>query len=286
MKKKLRLGRNLDVLLSGQSLETLVAETPEKETLRYLPIEYLQPGRYQPRRKFDQEALSELADSIRTQGIITPLIVRPLESNRYELIAGERRWRAAQLAKLSEVPVLIKALTDETALAIALIENIQRQDLNSIEEAEAIRRLIDEFNMTHQQVAETLGRSRTTITNLLRLLELEPSVKTLLFCGQIEMGHARALLSLEPLLQKQLAEKIVSDQLSVRATERWVHTYLQPTKKIARNPLDADVQQLQKTLSEKLGAKVIFQQQGPSKGKMVICYNNLDELEGILKHIQ
>ncbi|WP_010597480.1 ParB/RepB/Spo0J family partition protein [Rickettsiella massiliensis] len=231
MKKKLRLGRNLDVLLSGQSLETLVAEAPEKETLRYLPIEYLQPGRYQPRRKFDQEALSELADSIRTQGIITPLIVRPLESNRYELIAGERRWRAAQLAELSEVPVLIKALTDETALAIALIENIQRQDLNSIEEAEAIRRLIDEFNMTHQQVAETLGRSRTTITNLLRLLELEPSVKTLLLCGQIEMGHARALLSLEPLLQKQLAEKIVSDQLSVRATERSVHTYLQPTKK-------------------------------------------------------
>ncbi|MES2998865.1 MAG: ParB/RepB/Spo0J family partition protein [Pseudomonadota bacterium] len=287
--KKSRLGRNLDMLLSGQPFEDLVQTTRlSKEELRYLPIEHLQPGRYQPRREFAKHALEELANSIRTQGIINPIVIRPTQDkkNPYEIIAGERRWRAAQLAQLTEVPVLIKTISDETALAISLIENIQRQDLNPLEEAEGIQRLIHEFKMTHQQIAETLGRSRTTITNSLRLLSLAAPVKLLLLQGHLEMGHARALLSLDPDMQIQAAEKVVKNNLSVRETERLVQNRSFVSKTMD-NPLtiDNDVNQLERNLSDKLGAKVLFKQRLQGKGQLIIHYNSLEELDGILAHI-
>lgn len=285
--KKPRLGRNLDMLLSGQPFEDLVqTSTLEKEELRYLPIEQLQAGRYQPRREFAQAALEELSHSIRKQGIINPIIIRAIEKNRYEIIAGERRWRAAQLAQLAEVPVLIKTISDETALALSLIENIQRQDLNPLEEADGIQRLISEFSMTHQQIAETLGRSRTAITNLLRLLSLAPAVKLLLQQGQLEMGHARALLSLEHALQIKAAEKVVKNKLSVRETEQLVQngSFL-----LQNNPvpikINADVALLERKLSDKLGTKVLFKQGLQGKGQLIIHYNSLEELDGILAHI-
>ena len=285
--KKTRLGRNLDMLLSGQPFEDLVQTVkPHKEELRHLPIEWLQAGRYQPRREFAQEALEDLANSIRTQGIINPIVVRLIGENRYEIIAGERRWRAAQLAKLNEVPVLIKDISDETALAISLIENIQRQDLNPLEEAEGIQRLINEFKLTHQEIASTLGRSRTTITNLLRLLSLAPQVKLLLQQGQLEMGHARALLSLSGNLQVQAAEKIVKNKLSVREAERLVQNAAFTNPDIATPvKVDTDVQQLERQLSETLGAKVYFKQTAKGKGQLIIHYNSLEELDGILSHM-
>lgn len=287
MMKKSRLGRNLDMLLSGQPFEDLVQTVhPHKEELRHLPIECLQAGRYQPRREFSQEALEDLANSIRTQGIINPIVVRLIGENRYEIIAGERRWRAAQLANLDAVPVLTKVISDETALAISLIENIQRQDLNPLEEAEGIQRLINEFKLTHQEIAKTLGRSRTTITNLLRLLSLSPQVKLLLQQGQLEMGHARALLSLSSNLQIQAAEKIVKNKLSVREAERLVQngTFINSETPIPLK-IDADVQQLERKLSETLGNKVYFKQTTKEKGQLIIHYNSLEELEGILSHI-
>lgn len=285
--KKSRLGRNLDMLLSGQPFEDLVQTVkPHKEELRHLPIEWLQAGRYQPRREFAQEALEDLANSIRTQGIINPIVVRLISENCYEIIAGERRWRAAQLANLSEIPVLIKVISDETALAISLIENIQRQDLNPLEEAEGIQRLINEFKLTHQEIAKTLGRSRATITNLLRLLGLAPQVKLLLQQGQIEMGHARALLSLSGNLQIQAAEKIVKNKLSVREAERLVQNASHSKPDLSTSlKVDTDVQQLERKLSETLGAKVYFKQTAKGKGQLIIHYNSLEELDGILFHL-
>ncbi|MGC1854652.1 MAG: ParB/RepB/Spo0J family partition protein [Candidatus Aquirickettsiella sp.] len=287
MMKKSRLGRNLDMLLSGQPFEDLVQTVkPHKEELRHLPIEWLQAGRYQPRREFAQEALEDLANSIRTQGIINPIVVRLIGENRYEIIAGERRWRAAQLANFNEVPVLIKVISDETALAISLIENIQRQDLNPLEEAEGIQRLINEFKLTHQEIATTLGRSRTTITNLLRLLSLAPQVKLFLQQDQLEMGHARALLSLSNSQQIQAAKKIIKNKLSVRETERLVqHGFFTNPKIDIPLKIDADVQQLERKLSETLGAKVYFKQTAKSKGQLIIHYNSLEELDGILSHM-
>ena len=287
--KKSPLGRNLGALLSGQPFEDLV-QTPTlaKEELRYLPIEHLQAGRYQPRREFAKDALEELANSIRTQGIINPIVIRPIKDkkNPYEIIAGERRWRAAQLAQLTEVPVLIKTISDETALAISLIENIQRQDLSPLEEAEGVQRLIQEFKLTHQQLAETLGRSRTAITNLLRLLSLAPAVKLLLQQGQLEMGHARALLSLEPDMQIQAADRIIKNKLSVRETERLVQngSFLSTTPVIPLKT-DRDVRHLEREISAKLGAKVLFKQGLKGKGQLIIHYNSLEELDGILGHI-
>lgn len=287
--KKSRLGRNLDMLLSGQPFEDLVQTTVlAKEELRYLPIEHLQAGRYQPRREFSKKTLEELANSIRTQGIINPIVIRPIadKKNPYEIIAGERRWRAAQLAQLTEVPVLIKTISDETALAISLIENIQREDLNPLEEAEGVQRLINEFEMTHEQIGKTLGRSRTAITNLLRLLNLAPSVKLLLQQEQLEMGHARALLSLESELQIQAAEKVIKNKLSVRETERLVQNGLLIPQTKGPIKLDTDVQRLAQTLSDKLGAKVVFKQgKINGKGQLIIQYNSLEELDGILAHI-
>jgi ParB family transcriptional regulator, chromosome partitioning protein len=287
MMKKSRLGRNLDMLLSGQPFEDLVqTSTLPKESLRYVPIEHLQPGRYQPRREFAKHSLEELANSIRTQGIINPIVVRSVEKDRYEIIAGERRWRAAQLAQFTEVPVLIKTISDETALAISLIENIQRQDLNPLEEAEGIQRLIHEFNLTHQQIAETLGRSRTAITNLLRLLSLAPPVKHLLQQGLLEMGHARGLLSLATEQQIQAAEKVVKNKLSVRETERLVqNSNLIPLTKTIPLTTDSDVHHLEREISGKLGAKIVFKQGLKGKGQLIIYYNSLEELDGILTHI-
>ncbi len=287
MMKKSRLGRNLDMLLSGQPFEDLVQTAhPRKEELRHLPIEWLQAGRYQPRREFAKEALEDLANSIRTQGIINPIVVRLIGEKRYEIIAGERRWRAAQLANLNEAPVLIKEISDETALAISLIENIQRQDLSPLEEAEGIQRLINEFKLTHQEIAKTLGRSRTTITNLLRLLSLIPQVKLFLQQGQLEMGHARALLSLPNNQQIQAAEKIIKNKLSVREAERLVQNGWVINPKI-NIPLevDADIQQLERKLSDTLGAKVYFKQTTKDKGQLIIHYNSLEELDGILMHM-
>lgn len=285
--KKSRLGRNLDMLLSGQPFEDLVqTSTLTKEALRYVPIEHLQPGQYQPRREFAKHSLEELANSIRTQGIINPIVVRPVKKDHYEIIAGERRWRAAQLAQFTEVPILIKTISDETALAISLIENIQRQDLNPLEEAEGIQRLIQEFNMTHQQIADTLGRSRTAITNLLRLLSLAPPVKHLLQQGQLEMGHARALLSLDTEQQIQTAGKVVKNKLSVRETERLVQNsnFIPLTKPIALQK-NSDVHHLEREISDKLGAKVAFKHRQKGKGQLIIYYNSLEELDGILAHI-
>ena len=285
--KKTPLGRNLSMLLSEQPFADLITNSPGKDAIFYLPVEYLQPGRYQPRRDFDETSLNHLADSIRTQGILSPIITRKIATNHYEIIAGERRWRAAQKARLNEVPVLVKTLSDQEALAISLIENIQRKDLNPLEEAQGIQRLIDEFSLTHQQLAENLGRSRTSISNLLRLLNLTPQVKQLLEQNQLEMGHARALLSLDPLLQNQAAEKIAKNKLSVRKAEHLAKHMLEQKEKIAILPSkkDGDINLLERQLSEKLGTKVSLKQQTPGKGQLIIYYNSLDELDGILSRV-
>lgn len=254
--------------------------------LKSLPVDVLKPGRYQPRKVFNEEALQELADSIKAQGIIQPIVVRPMNSG-YEIIAGERRWRAAQLAELHEVPVIVKDLTDEAALAMSLIENIQRKDLNVIEEAEALDRLIREFRLTHQEVADAVGKSRTGVTNLLRLLKLNPDVRLLVEHGEIEMGHARALLSLEGLEQSKVAQAIVKRGLSVRQTEiliRRVHDVKAAHKGEIEKP-DPDVLRLQNELADRLGANVQIQHTAKGKGRLVINYNSLEELQGILEHV-
>ncbi len=286
--KKRGLGRNLEVLLSRSTKPVEVkVDAVAEDVLRHLSIELLQRGRYQPRKEFPADKMEELADSIRAQGIIQPIIVRPNNAH-YEIIAGERRWRAAQLAGLTEVPVLIKHIPDEAALAIALIENIQRENLNPIEEAVALQRLLDEFSMTHQQIATAVGRSRTTVTNLLRLLSLQPEVKTLVEQSKLEMGHARALLTLIGPAQSQLARKIVAEGLSVRETERLVNQLQKSTDKPNGlvKKVDPDVQKLQQKLSDQLGMLVTFQHSAKGKGKMMIHYKNLDDLEGILARLQ
>ena len=294
--KKRGLGRNLDVFLSHAK----IVKTPDAPTattaplvstaneLRHLPIEILQRGRYQPRKDFAHEQLQELANSIRSQGIIQPLIVRKVADDRFEIVAGERRWRAAQLAGLTEVPTIIKDIPDETALAVALIENIQRENLNPLEEAFALQRLIDEFNLTQQEVAEAVGKSRTTVTNLLRLLGLQPAVKTLLENGEIEMGHARALLALNDHAQGQAAKTVVTKHLSVRETEELVRNWHKPQLAATQNNkvLNPDIRHLQKSLSDKLGAQVVLQHGSKNNGKLIIRYNSLDELDGILAHIK
>jgi ParB family chromosome partitioning protein len=254
--------------------------------LKSLPVDVLKPGRYQPRKTFDEDALEELANSIKSQGIIQPIVVRPMNEG-FEIIAGERRWRAAQRAELAEVPVIVKDLTDEAALAMSLIENIQRRDLNVIEEAEALDRLIREFRLTHQEVAQAVGKSRTGVTNLLRLLKLNIDVRLLVENGDIEMGHARALLSLEGLEQSKVAQAIVKKGLSVRQTEvliRRVHDVKAAHRGEAEKP-DPDVLRLQNELAEKLGANVRIQHTAKGKGRLVINYNSLEELQGILEHV-
>ena len=274
------LGRGLDALLGDVS-----SVHEEKHHLQALPIEYMQRGKYQPRKDINPEKLQELADSIKAQGVIQPIVIRQIAFQKYEIIAGERRWRAAQLAGLSEVPVVIKEIDDRAAMAIALIENIQREDLNPLEEAESLKRLLDEFNMTHQQVAEAIGKSRTTVTNLLRLMELHPEVKKLLLSNQIEMGHARALLSLEGIKQVTIANKVFKEGLSVRATERLVKESNEAPKVQKTKVIDNNTLRLQDELTAKLGAKVIIDHKENGSGKLVITYSSLDELDGIIEHV-
>ena len=289
--KKRGLGRGLDALLGASNPGGGGAPRAEGNdgVLRKLPVESLVRGRYQPRREIHQERLQELANSIRSQGMIQPIVVRQVVAGRYEIIAGERRWRAAQLAELTEVPVVIREVTEQAALAMALIENIQREDLNPLEEAQAIKRLIDEFELTHQQAADAIGRSRTAVTNLLRLLELDSTLQPLLEEGKLEMGHARALLPLEASLQREAARQVLARGLSVRETEelaRSMQTGPRPAPRKSASELDPNIRLLQEDLSERLGTRVQVQHSTSGKGKVVIQYNTLDELDGILAHVK
>ena len=292
--KKRGLGRGLDELLGISSGSVDISAETEQQSgphgsLRNLPVDVIQKGRYQPRHEIAQEALQELADSIRAQGVVQPVVVRPLagQSGKYELIAGERRWRASQLAGLHEIPAVVRDVPDQAAMAMGLIENIQREELNPIEEAAALQRLIEEFGLTHQETAEAVGRSRAAVSNLLRLLTLEPKVKMMLEEGQLEMGHARALLALLGSTQVQAAERVFAKGLSVRETEQLVRRLQQPAKaKKTPQELDPDIRRFETELSEKLAARVQIQHSAKGKGKMIIHYNSLDELDGILEHIK
>ncbi len=286
-KKKKRLGRGLDALLGGSEPISTGdnASTAKTDTPNTLPIEKLQRGEYQPRTNMDQASLEELAASIKAQGIIQPILVRPVSDDQYEIIAGERRWRAAQIAQLDEVPVLVRNIPDEATLAVALIENIQRENLNPVEEAVGLKRLMEEFELTHEEMAKSVGRSRTAVTNLLRLLSLSSGAKQLLEEGKIEMGHARALLGLPIEMQDGAATEVYAKKLSVRQTEALVRSYLSPAKKTSKPSKSSDIRSLEESLSEKLGTKVLVDDKD-GKGKLVIEYKNLDILDGILAHIK
>jgi ParB family chromosome partitioning protein len=278
------LGRGLDALLGAGA----ATAAREQEELAQLPVGALKPGKYQPRTRMDTASLTELADSIRVRGVIQPIIVRPLGGDHYEILAGERRWRAARIAGLDRVPAVVREVPDEAALGIGLIENIQREDLNPLEEANGLKRLIDEFSLTHEQVATAIGRSRTGVTNLLRLLELAAPVQAMLQDGKIDMGHARALLAVSRGKQVELAEQVVARQLSVRETEKLVQQATQaPSAGRAAAPsLDADGRRLQEELAEALGAPVQLKPRGASKGSVVIDYASLDELQGLVKRLK
>lgn len=301
VKKKRGLGRGLNALLgSAAEVNELTDPKPAPtapavepaETgangLRHIAVELIQRGTYQPRVHFEPEALQELADSIKAQGVIQPIVVRPLSAGKFEIIAGERRWRACQLAGLHEVPAVVKELNDQSAAAVSLIENIQRENLNPLEESRALQRLIDEFDMTHQQVSEVVSRSRASVTNLLRLKDLNEDVKLLVDERKIDMGHARALLGLTGTEQSLLANKAADQGWSVRETEKQVKRQLNPAPKVTESSasIDPDIKRLQEQVSERLGAPVNVQHKSNGKGKLVINYSSLDELDGILAKIQ
>ena len=291
--KKRGLGKGLDALLStstaarqkqvmsDQRTEEAMAPTNQGE-LRKLPVEWLQSGKYQPRKDMSQDALEELANSIRAQGVIQPIVVRPLGEQSFEIIAGERRWRASQLARLEVVPCIVKDVPDEAAVAIALIENIQREDLNAIEEAVALQRLLTEFELTHQQVAEAVGKSRTTVTNLLRLNQLNEDVKRFVEHGDLDMGHARALLALSGQAQSELAKLVAQKGLTVRDTEKLVQKALEPAKARVEPARDPQIGYLERQLAEKIGNQVQLQPGKQDSGKLVISYENLSDLDRIL----
>ncbi|ELI6422491.1 ParB/RepB/Spo0J family partition protein [Aeromonas veronii] len=291
--KKRGLGKGLDALLStstaarqkqvmsDQRTEEAMAPTNQGE-LRKLPVEWLQSGKYQPRKDMSQDALEELANSIRAQGVIQPIVVRPLGEQSFEIIAGERRWRASQLARLEVVPCIVKDVPDEAAVAIALIENIQREDLNAIEEAVALQRLLTEFELTHQQVAEAVGKSRTTVTNLLRLNQLNDDVKRFVEHGDLDMGHARALLALSGQAQSELAKLVAQKGLTVRDTEKLVQKALEPAKARVEPARDPQIGYLERQLAEKIGYQVQLQPGKRDSGKLVISYENLSDLDRIL----
>ena len=302
VKKKARLGRGLGALLgevqsttsppdsaTGHSIREgeLAGAGSGRVGLREIPIEQLQRGEYQPRIRMDQEALAELGASIRSQGVLQPLLVRPKGKDRYEIIAGERRWRGAQLAGLQTVPAVVRAVEDRTAMAVGLIENIQREDLNAVEQARGYRRLLDEFGLTHQEASDAVGCSRATITNLLRLLSLHPDVQKMLEQGQLDMGHARALLGLKEAEQPRVAQTVVAKKLSVRQTERLVQLINRPAvdDHAGTGQTTADLRLLEEDLSKKLGAKVDIRHSA-KKGKLIIHYHSLDELDGILGKIK
>jgi len=291
--KKRGLGKGLDALLStstaarqkqvmsDQRTEEAMAPTNQGE-LRKLPVEWLQSGKYQPRKDMSQDTLEELANSIRAQGVIQPIVVRPLGEQSFEIIAGERRWRASQLARLEVVPCIVKDVPDEAAVAIALIENIQREDLNAIEEAVALQRLLTEFELTHQQVAEAVGKSRTTVTNLLRLNQLNDDVKRFVEHGDLDMGHARALLALSGQAQSDLAKLVAQKGLTVRDTEKLVQKALEPAKAKVEPARDPQIGYLERQLAEKIGNQVQLQPGKRDSGKLVISYENLSDLDRIL----
>jgi len=285
MAKKSSLGVGLKELLSDVKTPASSSNVKSSSALRTLAVDLLKPGKYQPRQDMAKEALAELADSIRSQGVIQPIVVRPDGCGNYEIIAGERRWRAAQLANLHEVPVVIKEISDKNVIAISLIENIQREDLNAIDTALGIQRLVDEFNMTHEIAAKAIGKSRTAVTNLLRLLSLSKEIKNMVQQNLLEMGHARALLALEVAKQLVAARIIVAKKLSVRASEELIKQ-LQNPRATKQTFVDTNTKQLQKELSSKLAAAVTINHTKKGKGKIIIKYNNLDELDGILKHIK
>lgn len=283
--KKRGLGRGLDALLGAKPKDNNAA-VEDTSNLTELDVDVIQPGKYQPRTKMDMMKLRELADSIKAQGMVQPVIVRSIGKNSYEIIAGERRWRAAQIAELSKIPVVIRDVDDRQTIAMALIENIQREDLNPLEEAIALQRLIEEFELTHQQAAEAVGRSRVAVSNLLRLLDLHKDVKKLLDDGALEMGHARALLALEKNQQLKAAHEIVSKAMSVRATEKFIKNYGKEKVETPKPSIDKDIQKLEQDLTEKLCSSVSIQHSKNGKGKLVINYHSVDELDGILARIK
>jgi len=299
MSGKKKLGRGLDKLLGGiaakasaaealASSQTSVSGLVDSE-LRHIPIDLIQRGKYQPRTDMHEEALQELADSIKVQGVMQPIVVRPLEGgDRFEIIAGERRWRATQIAGLDTIPAVIRLVGDESAIAMALIENIQREDLNPIEEAMALKRLQEEFSLTQQDVAEAVGKSRTTVTNLLRLMSLNYDVRLMLERGDIEMGHAKALLGLQPEQQSDASKAVAGKGLSVRQTEAMVRKLIEnkPLQQQEPSREDPDIVRLQESLSERIGARVEIQHTNKGSGKLTLRYNSLDELDGILAHIK
>jgi ParB family transcriptional regulator, chromosome partitioning protein len=309
-KSNKRLGRGLDALLGSvnrSATSPATNATPQETTALIdsatlpvpnagpkdgmmvdIPIEYLQRGKYQPRRDMQEEALQELAESIKTQGVMQPIVIRPIGEHRYEIIAGERRWRASQLAGKEKIPAIIRDVPDEAAIAMALIENIQREDLNVVEEALALKRLQDEFKLTHQEVADTVGKSRTAVSNILRLLNLTPDVRTMLERGDLEMGHARCLLSLPEDRQKMLARHIVDKRLSVRQAEaltKQPDTLPSSTQAAKSVQTNNDISKLQEQLSEQVGVPVSIQHTSKGAGKLILKYTNLDELDGILNHL-
>ena len=303
MTDKRRLGKGLDVLLSRGSTETManllgkpkdripppLAPAAEKDgDLKNIPIDLIQRGKYQPRTDMHEDALEELAASIRAQGVMQPIVVRPISSDKYEIIAGERRWRATQIAGLDSIPAIIKPVGDEAAIAMSLIENIQRENLNPIEEAMALKRLQDEFELTQQEVADAVGKSRATVANLMRLIGLTIDVRRMLEHGDLEMGHARALLSLPDIQQSEAARSVVGKGLSVRQTESLVRRLIAEVgsnNSAGPKMVDPDIKNLEESLADKLGAKVMIQHTAKGKGRLVLKYNSLDELDGILSHI-
>ncbi len=301
MTENKKLGRGLDALLSSSSTQTMASllgkpkdrsANPEAPAvakdgeLRHVPIELIQRGKYQPRTDMHEEALQDLAASIKTQGIMQPIVIRPISEDRYEIIAGERRWRASQIAGMDTIPAIIKPVGDEAAIAMSLIENIQRENLNPIEEAMALKRLQDEFELTQQEVADAVGKSRAAVTNLIRLIGLSHDVRKMLEHGDLEMGHARALLSLDDTRQSEAARSVVGRGLSVRQTEALVRRLnSEADTSPVKMPIDPDIKNLEENLAEKLGAKVMIQHTAKGKGRLVLTYNSLDELDGILTHI-
>lgn len=286
--KKRGLGRGLEALISSNPV-SISELTQQQDELKEIPVEFIERGKYQPRREMQTEKLEELAASIKAQGIMQPIIVQQLESQRYGIIAGERRWRAAQLAGLEKVPAIVRDVKEDAVMAMALIENIQREDLNPIDEAIALQRLQEECHLTHQEVAEAVGRSRAAVTNLLRLLNLAEPVKLLLEQGHIEMGHAKALLALEPLKQQEAASAIVNKDLSVRQTELLVKRLKteKSAEKVAAGMTQQskDITRLEETLSTKIGVPVSIQHNAKGQGKLIFKYTSLDELDGILERI-
>jgi len=287
--KKKGLGRGLTALLGNSDVEAMMEPTNDDE-LRNIDVDLIERGPWQPREHFDEEALQELADSIATQGVVQPIVVRQRSrvggQERYEIVAGERRWRASQRAGLSQVPAVIKTFDDQTAAAVSLIENIQRENLNPLEESTALKRLIDEFEMTHQQDADTVARSRATVSNLLRLQDLNPDVKTLLAMRDIEMGHARALLAIDGIEQSSVAKDVARKGLSVRETEALIRKISAPAKKTKTTKKDPDIIKLEERLTERLGVQDRIKQKAKGRGSLEITYTSLDVLDGILSKIE